>query len=259
MTILLIGEDLDQYVGNHYFHVKTEALLCHSFILFEMALKNNEYSTDLRSLVIEHFLNSDSYTTVAKKLPIPRSTISFCYQKIQKPKRVLNLSGRGRKRKSTASVDWTIQCKIKVDRRKSAATVKIEIEKELGVFVHADTVRSRLHEIGLNGRVARKKLDVNKINQRKRIAYAKTMMEKSFDYWKRFLWSNESKGNLFGSDGKTIVWISTTEEYDPKCAVPIMKYNSGSVMVRGYFSRGGIGNLCFIESIMNRSYYREIF
>ena len=43
----------------------------------------------------------------------------------------------------TASVDQIIQRKIKLDRRKSALTVKAKIEKELGVIVHANTTRNR--------------------------------------------------------------------------------------------------------------------
>ena len=85
----------------------------------------------------------------------------------------LNLSGRGRKRKTTASVDRIIQRKIKLDRRKSVPIVKAKIKKELGVVVHANTIRNRLHEIGLYGRVARKKPYVNKINRGKRIAMQK--------------------------------------------------------------------------------------
>ena len=73
----------------------------------------------------------------------------------------------------TASVDRIIQRKIKLDRRKSAPTVKAEIENELGVIIHPNTIQNRLHEIGLYGRVARKKPYVNKINRGKRITYAK--------------------------------------------------------------------------------------
>ena len=115
MTILLIAEDLDQYVGDQYFHVKTKSFLCHSSIPFEMAPKKKEYSTDLRSLVIDYCLNIDSYATIAKKLLIPRPIIQLVATKYKRTKRTLNLSGRDRKRKTTASVDRIIQCKIKVD------------------------------------------------------------------------------------------------------------------------------------------------
>jgi len=223
-----------------------------------MAPKKKEYSTDFRTLVIKHFLNGDSYAEIAQKVLIPRPSVQSIIKKYKQTKCISNLSGRGRKRKTTAHVDRVIQRKIKADRRKSAAKVKIEIEKELGVCIHENTVRNRLHEIDLNGRVARKKPFVNKVNRGKRIAYAKKMMEKPLEYWKYVLWSDESKFNLFGSDGKIMVWRSTTEEYDPKCTVPTVKHNGGSVMIWGCFSRHGVGSLWFIEDIMDRFCYREI-
>ena len=48
------------------------------------------------------------------------------------------------------------------------------------------------------------------------------------------------------------------EGYDPKCTVPTMKHNGGSVMVWGYFSSSGVGNLCFTEGNVDRFLYREI-
>ena len=168
------------------------------------------------------------------------------------------LGSRAKTKNYTASVDRIIQRKIKLDRRKSTPTVKAEIEQELGVIVHANTIRNRLHEIGFYGRVARKKPCVNKINRGKRIAYAKMMMEKPYYYRKHVLWSDESKFNLFGSDGKIMVWRSTMEEYDPKCTVPTVKHNGGSGMVWTCFSRSGVESLCFIEGNMDRFLYREI-
>ena len=202
-----------------------------------MAPKKKEYSTDLRSVVVQHYLNGDSYAEIVDKVLIPRSSVQYIIEKYKKTKCIINLSGRGRKRKTTSAVDRIIQRKIKTDRRKSASKVKNEVENELGVVIHTNTVRNRLHDIGLNGRIARKKPYVNKINREKRIAYAKKMMEKPFDYWKNVLWSDESKFNLFDSDSKVIVWRSVKEEFDPKCIAPTVKHNGGSVMVWGCFSR----------------------
>ena len=133
MTTLLIGEDLDQY-GGHYFHAKTKALLFHSSIPFEMVPKKNEYPTDLRSLVVDYFLNRNSYATIAKKLLIPHPTIQSVITKCKTTKCTMNLSGRGRNRKTTSSLHRIIQHKIKVDRRKSAATAKIEIKRARRVY-----------------------------------------------------------------------------------------------------------------------------
>ena len=59
---------------------------------------------------------------------------------------------------------------------------KIEIENELGISLHIDTIRKRAHELG---RVARKKPYVNKINRGKRIKFAKEILEKPLDFWKK--------------------------------------------------------------------------
>ena len=53
------------------------------------------------------------------------------------------LESRPKTKNYTASVDRIIQRKVTLVRRKSAPTVKAEIEKELGVIAHANTIRNR--------------------------------------------------------------------------------------------------------------------
>ena len=92
--------------------------------------------------------------------------------------------------------------------------------QEIGITISSQTVRRRTHETGLYGRVARKKPYVNKANRLKRLNYVKTYRDKEMSFWKHVLWSDESKYNLFGSDGKVIVWRTPKKEFDPKCTVP---------------------------------------
>ena len=96
--------------------------------------------------------------------------------------------------------------------------LKIEIENELGISLHFDTIRKRVHEVGL---VARKKPYVNKINRGKRLKFAKEMLEKPVNSWKNVVWSDETKFNIFGSASKVMVWRTPRKEFDPKC-----NYNS---------------------------------
>lgn len=83
-----------------------------------MAPRRKEHSSDIRSLVVQHFTNGDSYATIATKTLLPRSTIQYIIKRYKKTKCILNMKGRGRKRKTTAAVDRIIQRKIKVDRKK---------------------------------------------------------------------------------------------------------------------------------------------
>ena len=63
-----------------------------------MAPKKKEHSG---SLVTEHFFNGDSYAIRAKKVLIPRPTVKSIIKKYKQTKCILNLSGRGRKWRTT--------------------------------------------------------------------------------------------------------------------------------------------------------------
>ena len=68
------------------------------------------------------------------------------------------------------------QRKIKVDRRKSAPSVKVELQSQHGITISQQTTRRRLHEVGLFGRVARKRPYINKINRGRHITFGKNLL-----------------------------------------------------------------------------------
>ncbi len=86
--------------------------------------------------------------------------------------------------------------------------------------------------------------------------FAKDKQLKNMDYWNHFLWSDETKINLFGSDGVKRVWWQPGEKY--KCVLPTVNHAGGSVMVWGCMSAAGTGELQFIEGTMNANMYCDI-
>ena len=146
-----------------------------------------EYSSDLHQLVIKHFLNGDSELETAKRVLIPRDSVHYIIAKYKSTKCIGNLMGRGRRRKTSTHTDCILQRKVKTNRRKSAASVKAELERQQKVIISESTVHRRLREIGLYGRVTRKKPYVNKINRRKRLEYAKNYREKPLGFWNKVL------------------------------------------------------------------------
>ena len=77
---------------------------------------------------------------------------------------------------------------------------------QLKIAIPSRTVCRRTHELGLLGRVAGKMPYLNKANRVNRLNHAKMYPGKRTAFWKHVLWSDESKYNLFGSDGKVVVW-----------------------------------------------------
>ncbi len=60
------------------------------------------------------------------------------------------------------------------------------------------------------------------------------------------------------ADGFKTVWRRKGEEYKEKCMVPTVKHGGGSVLMWGCMSAAGVGELHFIDGIMNSQMYCSI-
>ncbi|GFX52283.1 transposable element Tc1 transposase [Trichonephila clavipes] len=160
---------------------------------------------------------------------------------IEERKLVIKLSNEG---KSYTS-------KVKIDPKIADST-----SNTLGRSVSAETVRRVLRKAGYNGRVARKL--IGKRNRVKRLKFAKEHILKPQQFWNEVIFSDESKFNIFGSDGRHMVWRKPNTSYHPKHTIPTVKHEGGSVMGRGCMAASGVGKLVFIDGIMHKMAYLNI-
>ncbi len=112
--------------------------------------------------------------------------------------------------------------------------------------------------IGLHGRCPRRKPLLKLAHKKACKQFAKDNLSKSMNYWNHVLWSDESKVNLFGSDGVQHVLRRPGEEYQENCALPTVKHCGGSIMVWGCMTTAGTGELRFIEENMDSNMYCDI-
>lgn len=124
--------------------------------------------------------------------------------------------------------------------------------------VSVRTVRRRLAESGLNGRIACKKPFISKANMVKRKKFAQEHLSWSKDDWAKVLWSDESKFNLCNSDGIRYVRRPVNTRFDPKYTIGTVKHGGGNIMCWGCFSLSGLGPLHRIDGKMDQVVYREI-
>ena len=94
--------------------------------------------------------------------------------------------------------------------------------------------------------------------QKKRFEICKEWAMWPIKRWNNVLFSDESKFNLFNSDGRTMIWRSPGERLNFKNMVPTVKHGGGSVMVWGSMSSKGVGELVFIEGTMDSVKYVRI-
>ncbi len=120
-----------------------------------------------------------------------------------------------------------------------------------GQLVSAQTLRHTLQQVGLHGRCPRRKPLLKLAHKKSCKQFAEDNLAKSIFYRNHVLWSDESKVNLFDSDGVQHVWWRPGEEYQETSALPTVKHGGGRIMVWGCMTTAGTGELRFIEGNMD--------
>ena len=143
--------------------------------------KKKEYSNDLR-VVIKHLLNGDFYREIARKVLISCTSVHYMITKYKSKNCIGNIIDRNRKWKTAIHTDRVIQSKIKINRRISSPSAKVELQNELNITISETTVRRRAHEVDLFGRVVSKRQYVNKVNRGKRLECVRTYRKKPLGF-----------------------------------------------------------------------------
>ncbi|GBM05993.1 Transposable element Tc1 transposase [Araneus ventricosus] len=84
------------------------------------------------------------------------------------------------------------------------------------------------------------------------------MVDEYISFWESVIFVDESKFNIFGSNGRITVCRKPNEELNPKNLLPTVKDGGGGIMVWGCFAASGMGNLVFIENNMDQCKYMNI-
>lgn len=123
--------------------------------------------------------------------------------------------------------------------------------------ISPSTVQRRLNEDGLKGRAPIKKPLLTAKHIKARYNFGLKHQSWTVDDWKRVLFTDETKLNKRGSDGKVWTWRRTGELLKPKHVKTTIKHDD-SVMVWGCFNSTGIGDIHILDDIMNAAVYIRI-
>ncbi len=121
--------------------------------------------------------------------------------------------------------------------------------QEVGVCVSKSTIKRRLHQSEYRGFTTRCKPLVSLKNRKARLEFAKRHLKKPSQFWNNILWTDETKINLYQSDGKRRVWRRKGTAHDPKHTTSSVKHGGGSVMAWACMAASGTGSLVFIDDV----------
>ncbi|GBL77039.1 hypothetical protein AVEN_12690-1 [Araneus ventricosus] len=215
-------------------------------------------TNSIRNLIIEHFRDGKSIRTIGTLVKVSQSTVFAIIKRWKIGGTVENAWKSGTSHKLTPRNRSFIMHKIKKTPRLSAVKLTTELEKRFVIKVNLENIRRVIRSYGYNNRVARRKCFVNERTRKLRLCFAKSMVDKDISFGESVIFVDESKYNIFGTDGRMIVWRKPNEELNPKNPLPTVKHGGGGIMVCGCFAASGMGNLILIDNNTDQYKYNNI-
>ena len=139
-----------------------------------------------------------------------------------------NRKRSGRPRCTTKQKDTYIRVSSLRNRHLTGTQSAASLNGTRKTPVSTSTVKRRLRDAGVLGRVAKKKPYLRLANKRKRLRSAKEHRYCTEEDWKKGLWTDESKFEVFGSHRRTFVRCRRSNAGGLPDAV---KHGGGNVMV----------------------------
>lgn len=223
-----------------------------------MSPKKYELSSSTRDQIILLRNMGQSYREIGKTLKINFSSVRCVIKRFNERGNTDNLPRKGRPRVLTPRECRSIIQQVHQEPSTSAMNLVNVVELRTGKKISESTVKRVLCRAEIHARTPRKKPFISEVNRKKRLGFAHCYVGKSNEFWENVLFSDESKFNIFGSDGRKYVWRKAGQALNPKNVIPTVKHGGGHVMVWGCVSFHGVGKLAVIESTMNAEMYVDV-
>ncbi|CAK9832042.1 Transposable element Tc1 transposase [Anthophora retusa] len=223
-----------------------------------MSGKKSETTKSEREIIVKLHAEGKSYKEIGAIVGRSKSTVCYIIKKINMDGNSANKVRSGRPKKLTPREEKAVLREVKKNPFISAPKLAAVVTRNFNKEIHAQLCRRILWNNNIHGRVPRKKPYISKKNKQLRLNFAKAFINKDTNFWNTVIFSNESKFNLFGSDGRQKVWRKPNTELELKNLRSTVKHGGGSVMVWGCMSANGPGNLVFIDGTMDKIKYLNI-
>ena len=193
---------------------------------------------------------------IATSVGCGKSTVNRILKRVRSEGTIANKRSTGRPRKTSERADHFLSLLARRDPLASARELK-ESAAAAGVHVSVKTIARRLKEKGLMSRIQRTKPLLTPAAARRRLAFAKKYRLMPPSFWRRVIWSDESKFELISNRRRTRVWRTAREAFARRM-VKVRVKHSKYVMIWGCFSYSGVGKLVVIRDKLTADKFIDI-
>ncbi len=174
-------------------------------MLSTVKMRSKELSLSVKQAIIRLKKTKQTHQRDSKNIRRGQTTVWNILKKKERTGELSNTKRPGRPRKTTVVDDRRILSLVKKTPFTTVGQIKNTLQ-EVGVCVSKSTIKRRLHQSEYRGFTTRCKPLVSLKNRKARLEFAKRHLKKPSQFWNNILWTDETKINLYQSDGKRRVW-----------------------------------------------------
>ena len=210
-----------------------------------------KHSADTRLSVISLLQDGHSCRTIASKLHIGHSTVSEIHSQLTGS---LPTPSRGHPTKLSPRDHHHLVHSITSGQVDNASQVK----SHLSLNVCTQTIHNALQKENLKAVVKAKKPLLSSHHIKAQYEFAIKYQHWTEEDWFRVIFSDETKINHLGSDGRLWVWKRPGSALTQQHVNGTVKFGGGSLMIWGCMTAHGVGYMCKVDGRMDGEMYRNI-
>jgi transposase len=221
---------------------------------FHPSITIKALSPNTLNIILSHLDSGYSARPIAQETGVGRSTINKLCDKhrfnLPKP------SGSRSQLLSSSDIQHA-NCLISSGRANNAVQVTRILQDITNYPLSVQTTRNHLKKAGLKARVKKQKLLLTGHHRRDQHDFAIAHRNWTVENWKHVVWSDGTKINRLGSDGRKWVWVRKGEGLSDRTVRRKEKFG-GCLMMWGCMLWEGAGMACQIDGIIDGDLYIKI-
>lgn len=210
-------------------------------------------SSHQRSLIIGMAQAGRPYIDIARQLNIHRNTVSNTVRRFQATGSIQELPRSGRPRVTDAQDDLYIRTSHLRNRFRSAAFTARNLPNQRRIS--DQTVRNRLKNYGIKPYRPAKRITLNNVHKRNRLAWCNARINWNHNQWRQVLFTDESTFGIQRKRGAMWVYRRPGERYSAFCVDERDRQRGGKLMVWGGISYNGKTALHIVEGNLTAARY----
>jgi transposase len=196
--------------------------------------------------------------SIASQVGCSPAAVSYVYKRFKETGTHEDRPRKGRPRLMEPRMERALVRNLLNGQCTTAVDLQKHVKNNYRMNVSTFTIRRALKRQGMRAVVKKKKPLLRKVHRQQRKLFLKKYGNWSMKKWKRVIWSDETRFNVFGSDGRQYAWKKPGERLSDRLVSPTVKFNGGGIMVWGCMTYYGVGYLCRIDTTLDSKLYVDI-